>query len=75
MCEENGSFIRILTASGTEHVVRVSDVLTFNDVRTTLKHKLNFDLPVNSLGIVATKLSNRMTLPPALLVKIHNFIS
>ena len=74
MCEENGSFIRILAATGLEHVLRVNNELTYNDVISALKRKLHFNCPLKSLAIVATRLSNRMTLPAALLVKsiIHS---
>ena len=68
MCEDDGSFIRILAATGSEHVLRVNNELTFNDVITALKHKLHFNCPARSFGIVATRHTNRIPLPTELLV-------
>ena len=69
MSEDDGSFIRIQAATGSEHVLRVTTKLTFDDVTTALRDKLHMDCPVKTLGIVATRQSNRITLPPPLLVR------
>ena len=70
MSEDDGSFLRIHAATGSEHVLRVTTNLTFEEVTTALRDKLHMNCPVKTLGIVATRQSNRITLPPALLVRV-----
>ena len=74
MCEDDGTFIRVRAATGSEHVLRVTAKLTFDDVITALRDKLHMNCPVKTLGIVATRQSNRITLPPTLLVRNINII-